>query len=426
MNAQSYLLKHSYSSKLIDESPDPQLKACVVVPAYHEAHLILTIDSLCSAKPMDGSCEIIIVLNHPDDADDHIKAFHQNQYAELQEISRQCRSSFIKILVLPIQNLPSKMAGVGLARKIGMDEAIRRFDQLKAKGLIYNIDADCTCHPDYFVKSSNYLDANPDIGAAVLGFVHPVENDFAMNRAIMEYELHLRVYINWQRQLGYPFAFQTLGSCFVVRSADYMAQGGMNKRKAGEDFYFLHKYSHINSLGNCRDILVFPSGRVSDRVPFGTGKAVIDLLNLYKKDSGGLLTYNPQGIQIFCSFMQIISEKYSALSMGLSWEEFCRHEIMISYLTSCSFTQELNQVIQNCAAETSYKTRISKFFSPFRLMKFLHYAETKGLEKISVLESSRTLINTLGLSKWLHTDSVEGHLDVFRSYDHPEYHIKVQ
>lgn len=421
MNAQSYLLKHSYSSKLIDVSPDPRLKACVIIPSCNEAHLDLTIDSLCSAHPIDGSCELIVVLNHPDNAADDIKSFHQKQYDKLLTISNQWCSTFLKIHVLPVQQLPSKIAGVGLARKIGMDEAIRRFDQIHSKGLIYNIDADCSCHPDYFVRSSAYMDSCPDKAAAVLGFVHPDEKDPLINRAIMEYELHLRVYINWQRQLDYPFAFQTLGSCFVVRSEDYMAQGGMNKRKAGEDFYFLHKYSSLNALGNCSDILVFPSGRTSDRVPFGTGKAVQDLLKKYDDRSNGMMTYNPEAILLFCSFMKVLSEHYSDFVKGSGWEDYCKNPILTSYLISSSFTRELEQVLQNCSNESTYKKRIIKFFNPFRLMKFLHYSESKGIEKVPVLESSKSLINTLQISGWLRSDALESHLEVFRKYDHPEY-----
>ena len=36
--------------------------------------------------------------------------------------------------------------GVGLARKTGMDEAVRRFNAINnPEGIILNLDADCTC-----------------------------------------------------------------------------------------------------------------------------------------------------------------------------------------------------------------------------------------------------------------------------------------
>lgn len=46
----------------------------------------------------------------------------------------------------------------------------------------------------------------------------------------------------------------------------------MNQRKAGEDFYFLHKFSILDQLGEINVEIVLPLARSSDRVPFGTGK----------------------------------------------------------------------------------------------------------------------------------------------------------
>ena len=43
--------------------------------------------------------------------------------------------------------------GVGLARKTGMDEAVRRFDIINnPEGVILSLDADCTVEHNYFVS----------------------------------------------------------------------------------------------------------------------------------------------------------------------------------------------------------------------------------------------------------------------------------
>ena len=59
--------------------------------------------------------------------------------------------------------------------------------------------------------------------------------------AIMKYELYLRYYRLALEYTGHPHAYHCIGSAFAVRTLDYVAQGGMNKRQAGEDFYFLQK-----------------------------------------------------------------------------------------------------------------------------------------------------------------------------------------
>jgi hypothetical protein len=48
----------------------------------------------------------------------------------------------------------------------------------------------------------------------------------------------------------------------------------MNKRAAGEDFYFLNKLAKVGRIDYIRETCVHPSARVSTRVPFGTGKRI--------------------------------------------------------------------------------------------------------------------------------------------------------
>jgi len=50
----------------------------------------------------------------------------------------------------------------------------------------------------------------------------------------------------------------------------------MNKRQAGEDFYFLHKLARERPLGHLGTVVVYPSARMSSRTPFGTGQAISD------------------------------------------------------------------------------------------------------------------------------------------------------
>ena len=48
---------------------------------------------------------------------------------------------------------PVSKWGVGLARKTGMDEAVRRFNSInRPDGVILNIDADCTVDSNYFIE----------------------------------------------------------------------------------------------------------------------------------------------------------------------------------------------------------------------------------------------------------------------------------
>jgi len=88
---------------------------------------------------------------------------------------------------------------------------------------------------------------------------------------------------------GFPDSIYTIGSAFAVRAEAYVKQGGMNRRQAGEDFYFLNKLTKLGTVAEINDAFVFPSARVSDRVPFGTGAAMTKWMN---EDEDLTKTYN--------------------------------------------------------------------------------------------------------------------------------------
>ena len=200
----------------------------------------------------------------------------------------------ISIHIIKAYDLPKKNAGVGLARKIGMDEAVRRFEAIgNRRGIMACFDADCTCTNNYLLAIQQFYTKNPHSNAALVYFEHPLSGELSDEetyRGILHYELHLRYLKNALQYTTHPFSYYTIGSCISVTSKAYQKQGGMNKRKAGEDFYFLQKIAALGPLGEINSATVYPSPRASDRVPFGTGKAINDLL-VSGPDSQ--LTYHP-------------------------------------------------------------------------------------------------------------------------------------
>jgi hypothetical protein len=179
--------------------------------------------------------------------------------------------------------------------------------------------------------------------------------------------LHLRYFIAAQGHIGLPFAFQTVGSSMVVRSNAYQKMGGMNTRKAGEDFYFLHKFSAINRLGVINDTIVYPSARASHRVPFGTGRAVQSLLS-----GAPQLTYNFSSFLMLSAMIEALPALYEGEAVG-NWI----HHLPIVVRTFFD-TAEIQAKLVEIRSETKrYETFINRFyqwFNAFRLMKYLHQA----------------------------------------------------
>ena len=226
----------------------------------------------------------------------------------------------------------------------------------------------------------------PKWQAASIHFEHPLTGpDFptAVYDAIIDYELHLRYYINAQRWAGFPFAYQTIGSSMAVRANAYQAQGGMNKRKAGEDFYFLQKFIELGSFGEIKTTKVIPSPRPSDRVPFGTGKAVSKILN----NSGELTTYAPQSFVDIKAFFENITNFYNS-DLNL------KHlpESVVSFLEQQNWTKEMERIRRNTASVEAFQKQTFRWFNAFRLMKFLHFSRDHFYPDIPVTAAAKWLL----------------------------------
>ncbi|HKQ37750.1 MAG TPA: glycosyltransferase, partial [Verrucomicrobiae bacterium] len=217
----AYFDRFGFCERQIEQPPPEGLGIVLVVPCYDEPDLVGAVKSLRACGRPHCETEVIVVINSAVDAPEDVKERNRKSAEQARPYAH----------VIHCPDLPPKHAGVGLARKIGMDEALRRFN---GEGIIVNFDADCRCDPNYLQAIEEHFLAHPETPGCSIYFEHP-------RGAADLYELHLRYYVHGLRYARHPYAFHTIGSCMAVRSRVYMEQGGMNKRKAGEDFYFLQK-----------------------------------------------------------------------------------------------------------------------------------------------------------------------------------------
>ena len=184
--------------------------------------------------------------------------------------------------------LPGLTGGVGEARKTGMDAFCHTCSCAEAKeAVICSLDGDTLIEKEYFAEVIPFLRQHG--GAATVELSHQMADDPALTEAIKLYENHQREYVELLRQAGSSYAFFAVGSAFAVRGDAYIRCGGMRRRKAGEDFYFLQAVEKCDQVRRISEVLVHPSPRVSKRVPFGTGPAMESLLN-----GGRLAPWQPE------------------------------------------------------------------------------------------------------------------------------------
>jgi len=373
-----YIQQRINDEKLIDADICDDLEMIIVVPSFKES--LEDLLRLCESLNVQETSivhEMFIVLNNP--ASDE-KAYHEN--AVVWNSRNLFENYSFPIHLIDKMNLPdSKKVGVGNARKIGMDQALLRFEDISNEGIIVCLDADCTVALSYVQDIYDCFIKNPNAQALSIDFRHRIAelDNQETQIAITDYELHLRYYIHIQKWAQLPFAFQTVGSAMAVRTHAYAAEGGMPVLQAGEDFYFLHKFISKNSCINLKKPLVFPSGRISDRVPFGTGRAVGEILS----SDDPYKTYNPKSFTVLKRDLEIILDLYP---------NFDRLENEISkesqaFFSTVSYKEKIVQCHENTTNKQSFEKRFFQWFDAFLLMKYLHYLRDMFFPDMVLLEA---------------------------------------
>ncbi|HEY7773837.1 MAG TPA: hypothetical protein VIC26_11695, partial [Marinagarivorans sp.] len=172
--------------------------------------------------------------------------------------------------------------GVGYARKLGCDLAIH----LMLRGLIgtswlYCTDADATLPRAYFDAAP----LNASYSAINYAFNHKLKKSdqashyqHAVAQANALYEKSLFYYRDGLKAAGSPYALTTLGSAMAIHPNYYCMARGFPKRAGGEDFYLLNKLIKLAPVFTSEQVISLKP-RASNRVPFGTGPAVANILH---------------------------------------------------------------------------------------------------------------------------------------------------
>jgi hypothetical protein len=252
-----------------------EFSAAVVIPALAEGDsLFSTLESLSKGPTAElHRTLVIVVVNQSDRADTVTRKNNHHDLQRLSEFSRQTRLmlSWVDASSAGLE-LPADQAGAGFARKLGMDLALPCLDW-NSEPLLISLDADTLVEANYLPIIFDHF-RNVGRGAATIPFHHQPAEDAKGQSAIDRYELFLRSHLLGLSCAGSPYAFPTIGSAFACRADSYVRGGGMNRRKAGEDFYFLQQMAKTDGVTGVIGTRVYPSARASQRVPFGTGPSV--------------------------------------------------------------------------------------------------------------------------------------------------------
>ncbi len=366
-NSHSYLKKRGILGPWqIEPLINRTFNQAIVIPAYAELEFLpKTLESINKNKPeLLEQTLVVVVVNNATNAPQSVKENNQLTIQKLKGSNYQFTLAAIDAGSSGLE-LPLKYAGVGLARKIGIDLALPHLTS--PKSLIFCTDADTKVSPDYLSKVKQYFESF-DVEAAVVGFRHLESPNSDLEKAIRQYENYLLTTAQNMRDAGSPYGYVAMGSTIVCTAKAYCAVGGMPRKKATEDFYFLQELSKYCGVQTIPEILVFPSPRPISRVYLGTGYRMeqmqkgFDITNLYYSDDAFLYLSNwlQLGSHAFGNTLHDISKKLTDI-----------HPHLVEFLESEGIENIWSKIQNNAPSDIHFKEQFHRWFDGLKTIRFL-------------------------------------------------------
>ncbi len=425
----SYLSKHLIKNYEIEWQRKNGINNVIVIPAIAEYDNIkVLLKSLSKNDPAFFPLSLILfVINNSPVSSKEIKEDNLISINLLRSIigadnnsdfSREIINSGLQIGLIDASSegkeLNTKQAGVGLARKIGMDLSLTIFDYSKGtKKMIICLDADCTISQTYLTNIINDFNKN-NYSVAVVNFEHPVDGTDEYNAAIICYEIFLRYYVTGLIFAGSDYAFHTIGSTMMCYHNAYMKIGGMNKRKAAEDFYFLEKLAKNYPINKIDCAIVYPSKRSSWRVPFGTGQSVTRFLSKIRDE---YLLFDPDVFGILKEWLEIynsdaISDPQDVLNQA---KEI--HTELYNFLLQNNYLKQWEKILSNTKSGKQLSHQRKIWFDGFKTLKLIHHLRDTAFPEINMFDALNMLFIKLGINNSIIRNGKEvPELDIQKEY----------
>jgi hypothetical protein len=398
---QKYLARHAEPEAGAADHLEGEFGHVLVVPAYGEGQCLFDLLGSVPRGPA-GDTLIVVVLNAR--ADSPAAAHEANRAARerLEASAGAARElgaehpvaalSFANGRIVLLDRareghfLPEGQ-GVGLARKIGNDFALRLHAAGRvASPWIHNTDADTILPNDYFEQTETLK--GEETGTALYFFEHRISDEETLGEAARLYEISLRYYVLGLAWAGSPYAYQSMGSCIAVRPWAYAEVRGFPKKNAAEDFYALNKLAKVGAIERLSGSPLLLEGRLSDRVPFGTGKALTQLVSK-KKALSAFRLYHPSAFAHLSAWLRVLAAAagtkgnfQAALEELPRGNPFFRSDLLIESLEKMGAFPALREAVERSPDAPTMLRHFHTWFDSFRTRKLVHALRDGGLASL--------------------------------------------
>ncbi len=394
------------------------VEQAVVIPALAEsASLFRTLASLSKNPTGDLRRTLItcVVNNHRPSITSEAE-IHDNQetlfllkalvfgklpfltdHGEMQEELRSIARSDLRLAFIdassPGSEIPDCDGGVGTARKIGMDAVLGLIDQAGMnRGVICCLDADTLVEVNYLSAIRAYFRENR-CPAAVTAYAHQIPADPDLLAAICSYEIYLRSYVMGLACSRSPYAFHAIGSTMSCTADGYVGVRGMNRRNAAEDFHFLNKLAKLGNIGVITETKVFPSSRVSGRVPFGTGRR---MLRHMAGEADECRLYDPRIFGLIREWLSVMEADPDRDPDKILTDARKINPHLADYLRLARLETDWQNIRRNSRDHRHLRQQFHVWFDGLKTLRLVHHLSNHAFPLVPMFDGLAGLIDLIG------------------------------
>jgi glycosyltransferase involved in cell wall biosynthesis len=375
-----------------------KFRQAVVIPALAEAqHLPFTLHSLWNNVPesiLKETLILVVVNNRSLESTQNICRSELKKYIDDNTLTLawlETQSGYTPFPLAwidassPGNELPP-WGGVGLARKIGCDSVLALLLESPTSVnlrdfVFFSLDADTLASPDYLETAGKEL-RNSRCAGGVISFTHQ-RADSAKEQAVIDaYEAFLHYYVAGLRWAASPYAFHTIGSCLCFTADGYLRAGGFPaRRQAGEDFYFCVELVKTGGICEIQETKVFPSARISRRVPFGTGRRMAEAI---VEGSDTFLAYD---FRVFACLRELLAAVSTHQGEGAARiYSSLKNSATIDFLDRRGFSVIWERFHRQYKTKPAILSAFHRWFDGFVTLKYIHWLTEKEWPRLPITD----------------------------------------
>ena len=164
-----------------------------------------------------------------------------------------------------------------------------------------------------------------------------------------------------------------MGSTMVCTAKAYTAVGGMPRKKATEDFYFLQELVKFCGVHEIPDILVYPSSRPMNRVYLGTGFRMVQVQQGFDINS---LYYSNQAFTLLRQWIALGTNGWKISLVQLLEHAGSQNKRLKNFLLQEGIENIWTNLQSSSPSENHFTKQFHRWFDGLKTIRFLKHFTT--------------------------------------------------